>query len=110
MPGQVRVKWGGYTFFFGVAEKMENALLTTHTESKIIILDFRAVPFIDMTGLETLEEIIEKYEERGIQVYLVYANNRVTNKFKKVDILKRVAHHKVFEKLEDVLLQIKSEK
>lgn len=94
-------------FFFGVAKKLENALLVTNTESKNIILDFRDVPFIDMTGLETLEEIIEKYVKRNSQVYLVYANNRLSKKFKNLGLLNRVVQNRVFEKIEDVLSQIK---
>lgn len=92
--------------FFCVAEKMENALFITHTEPKIIILRFKDVPFIDMTGLETLDEILEKYQKHRIQVYLCEANQKVSHKIKVTGALKRVAQRRVFEKLEDVLSHI----
>ena len=61
-------------FFFGVAEKIEHALATTHTDPKVIIFRLKAVPFMDMTGLETFHELIEHYHKRGVEVYLCEAN------------------------------------
>ena len=90
-----------------VAEKMERALLATHTAPKVMILRFKYVPFIDMTGLETLDEILEKYQKNSVQVYLCEANEKVSNKLKNVGILKWVVQQCVFETLDDVLLQIK---
>lgn len=94
-------------FFFGVAQKMENALLVTHSEPKIIILDFKNVPFMDMTGLGTLEEILEKYQKRNITVYFIAANTTVTQKFKKVGMLEKIGERHVFAALGDVLSAIK---
>ena len=93
-------------FFFGVAEKIENALMITHTEPKIIVIRFREVPFIDITGLATLEEILNKYREKNVCVYLCEANHKVVNKLRKMGILNLVSNNSVFEKLEDALLQI----
>ncbi|OGT45806.1 MAG: sodium-independent anion transporter [Gammaproteobacteria bacterium RIFCSPHIGHO2_12_FULL_38_11] len=94
-------------FFFGVAEKIEKALMVTHTEPKIIIIRFKEVPFIDVTGLETLEEILKKYQEKGVCIYLCEANPKVRYKLKKMGILKFASNNCIFEKLEDTLLQIK---
>lgn len=94
-------------FFFGVAEKMERALLVTHTAPKIMILRFKYVPFIDMTGLETLDEILEKYQKNGVHVYLCEANEKVSNKLKNVGVLKWVVQQCVFKTLDDALIQIK---
>ncbi|OGZ62870.1 MAG: sodium-independent anion transporter, partial [Candidatus Spechtbacteria bacterium RIFCSPLOWO2_02_FULL_38_8] len=90
-------------FFFGVAQKLENALMVSHTEPKVIVLRLKEVPFMDMTGLETLEEILEKYHAHGIIIYLCEANAKVTHKLANVGVLKWVAQNRVFEKLEQVL-------
>jgi len=96
-------------FFFGVAEKLENALMITHTEPKVIILRLKEVPFMDMTGLETLEEVLEKYRENGITIYLCEANPTVAHKLANVGILKFIAQNKVFETLEAVLAILQKE-
>lgn len=83
-------------FFFGAAEKIEHALATTHTDPKIIIFRLKNVPFIDMTGLETFNELIEHYHKRGVEVYLCEANPKVTRKLTNTGILHWVAENKVF--------------
>lgn len=93
-------------FFFGVAQKVENALLVTNSEPNNIILDFRHVPFIDMTGLETLEEVIEKYNNKSVRVYLTQANKKIIRKFEKTGILKHVVEHKVFVDINEALKQV----
>lgn len=90
-------------FFFGVAEKFENALLVTHTEPKTIIFQMQDVPFIDMTGLETLEEVLEKYHHHGVTTYLCEANPVVSQKIAKAGILKWVAGQRVFENINQII-------
>lgn len=90
-------------FFFGVAQKLENALLASHTEPKIIVLRLKDVPFIDMTGLETLEEILEKYRQNGVMIYLCEANPKVAHKMANVGMLKLVTENRIFDSLASVL-------
>jgi sulfate permease, SulP family len=91
-------------FFFGAAEKIERALAITHTDPKAVIFRLRNVPFIDMTGLGTFDEIIQHYGERGIRVYLCEANARVTRKLTQIGLLRRVVSEKVFHSLEEIPL------
>lgn len=74
-------------FFFGAVENFERALSQTHADPKVLILRLKRVPFIDMTGLLTLEEVIGKLETRGIAVILSEANERVRGKLDKAGIL-----------------------
>lgn len=90
-------------FFFGAAEKIEHALATTHTDPKRIIFRLKDVPFMDMTGLETFEELIEHYHQRGVEVYLCEANLNVIRKLTKVGILQWVAGKQVFKRFTDIL-------
>ena len=41
-------------FFFGAVENFERALAGTHTDSQHLIIRLKWVPFIDITGLQTL--------------------------------------------------------
>lgn len=88
--------------FFGVAEKMEQALMASHTEPKTIIFRLKNVPFMDITGLETFSEIIEKYHARGIAVYLCEANEKVLHKLVHMGILKWVANNRVYDCLDEI--------
>src|SRR3990167_2716077 len=90
-------------FFFGAAEKIEHALAITHTDPKVIILRLKEVPFMDMTGLETLHEIMDQYAERGVKAYLCEANDRVMRKLKDADLMASAAGGRVYDSLVDIL-------
>jgi SulP family sulfate permease len=90
-------------FFFGVAEKMERALGAINADPKIIIFRLKEVPFMDMTGLETFEELIEKYHQRGVKVYLCEANANVGRKLTNIGMLRLVVGERVFSTLTDAL-------
>lgn len=90
-------------FFFGVAEKIEQALANTHTDPKTIIFRLKAVPFMDMTGLETFQEIIHQYQKRGVRIYLCEANLRVAKKLANVGVLQHIEGHQLFNTLVEVL-------
>ncbi|WP_461211593.1 sodium-independent anion transporter, partial [Desulfocurvus sp. DL9XJH121] len=47
----------------------------------------RHVPFMDITGLQTLQEVIEQLQRRGIEVRLCEANARVLGKLRKAGVL-----------------------
>ena len=53
-------------FFFGAAENFERALASTRTDPRVLIVRLGWVPFIDETGLQTLEEVVTDLRRRGI--------------------------------------------
>ncbi len=89
--------------FFGVAEKMEHALEVTHTDAKNIIFCLEEVPFIDMTGLETFLEILEKFHKRQVNIYLCGANPRVTYKLTRIGALRWISQEKIFSSISEIL-------
>jgi SulP family sulfate permease len=66
--------------FFAAVDNLERALLATHTDPGTLILRLRAMPFIDATGIEAVEEAIDALRARNIRVYLCEANPRVLEK------------------------------
>jgi len=74
-------------FFFGAVENFERALAQTHTDPKVLIIRLKRVPFMDITGLQTLEEVIQKLEKRGVLVLLCEANDRVRGKLERAGIV-----------------------
>jgi SulP family sulfate permease len=73
--------------FFGAVENLERALLSTHTDPKTLVIRLRLVPFMDITGIQTLENVIVKLARRGIQVVICEANSRVRHKLEKAGVL-----------------------
>jgi len=74
-------------FFFGAVETFERALASTHTDPEVVILRLRWVPFMDITGLQTLEEVVRDLQRRKVRVMITGANERVTAKLDKAGLL-----------------------
>ncbi|HEY0286131.1 MAG TPA: SulP family inorganic anion transporter [Pseudomonas sp.] len=73
--------------FFGAAETFERVLEQTHTDPGILIIRLRRVPFMDITGLQTLLEVIEQLRKRNIVVKLCEANEKVLGKLERAGVL-----------------------
>jgi SulP family sulfate permease len=89
--------------FFGAVENFERALATTHTDPQVLIIRLRWVPFIDITGLQTLEEVIHDLHKRGVRVMLTGANARVETKLEKAGIVELVGRANLFSSLKEAL-------
>lgn len=84
-------------FFFGAVENFERALASTHTDPHVLIIRLLRVPFIDITGLQTLEEVILDLHKRKVRVRLTEANSRIQYKLKKAGIIDLVGAENVFD-------------
>ena len=73
--------------FFGAVENFERALVQTQADPKILIIRLRRVPFMDITGIQVLEEVIHKLRLRGIRVMLCEANERVLAKLQRAGVI-----------------------
>ncbi|CRL52205.1 SulP family inorganic anion transporter [Pseudomonas sp. SIMBA_041] len=76
--------------FFGAAETFERVLAQTHTDPRLLIIRLKRVPFMDITGLQVLEEVIQQLHKRNIVVKLCEANAKVLNKLDRVGILQEI--------------------
>jgi len=77
-------------FFFGAAESFERALASTHTDPQVLIIRMKWVPFMDITGLQTLEEVIRDLQRRKVRVMLTGANERVEGKLRRAGLLELI--------------------
>ena len=64
-------------FFFGAMEKFETTLADINTQPRAVVLRMRWVPYIDITGILTLERVISGLQKRGIRVIVTGANEQV---------------------------------
>lgn len=83
-------------FFFGAVENFERALAKTSTDPRMLIIRLKRVPFIDITGLQTLEEVIVDLHKRGVGVILSEGNPRVLAKLTKAGIVDLVGQDHYF--------------
>lgn len=77
-------------FFFGAVENFQRALQSTHTDPKVLIIRLHRVPFMDMTGLQTLDEVISSLQKRGVVVILCEANSAVAAKLNRSGVTSTV--------------------
>jgi SulP family sulfate permease len=66
------------------------------------------VPFIDITGLQTLEEVVRDLQRRKVRVMLTGANERVTAKLEKAGILALLGRDNFCSDLPHALSQLRS--
>ncbi|MEI2564804.1 SulP family inorganic anion transporter [Vibrio metoecus] len=90
-------------FFFAAAETFERVMSSIQETPHILILRLKWVPFMDITGIQTLEEIIQSFHKRGIKVLISGANPRVSQKLIKAGIVNLVGKNNVFPVFEGAL-------
>lgn len=73
--------------FFGAVESFERALLQTHSDPEMLIIRLGHVPFMDATGLQTVDEVVRKLKNRHVQVLICEANERVGQKLRNAGIV-----------------------
>ncbi len=76
-------------FFFGAVENLERALAQTHADPRCIIIRLNRVPFMDITGIQALEEATQNLERRGVRVLLCDARPNVVRKLVRAGLARR---------------------
>lgn len=82
-------------FFFGVANKFEEAEQQVTRKPKILIIRLRRVPFIDSTGLNNLRNFIRRSQKSGIKVVLSGPVKSVYDSLEKAGIFRMVGEENV---------------
>ncbi|MDH4226035.1 MAG: SulP family inorganic anion transporter [Deltaproteobacteria bacterium] len=103
LPAQVAIFAIEGPFFFGAVENFERALALTHTDPQTLIIRLKWVPFMDITGLQTLEEAVSQFQRRGVRVMLSGANPRVAGKLEKAGIIARIGKENFFKAFQEAL-------
>jgi sulfate permease, SulP family len=90
-------------FFFGAAEKLERALAHVQRRTTTLILRMGQVPFVDATGILTLEEIITDFARHGAAVILAEVRPNVRYKLERGGVIAHVGQDNVTDTLEQAL-------
>lgn len=87
LPRSVAVYSIDGPFFFGAAENFEQVMAQLHDDVRVVVLRMKRVPFIDVTGILTLREIIRQFHRGGTRVVLCEVNALVTEKLRRTGVL-----------------------
>lgn len=82
--------------FFGAVDQLEGALSQTDAKPRFVVIRLLRVPFMDITGLQALQEAIGDLEHRGVRVLLCEACPRVMRKLVRVGLIRREAPPRYF--------------
>ena len=92
--------------FFGAVENFERALVQTQADPKTLIIRLRRVPFMDITGIQVLEEVMQKLRRRGIRVMLCEANERVLAKLQRAGVINEGSAEDYVDHLIDAIKKV----
>lgn len=84
-------------FFFGAVENFERALANTRTDPRRLVIRLKRVPFMDITGIQTLEEVLQKFVRRGVVVVLCEANWSVKKKLLKAGTIQKLGRQNYYD-------------
>ncbi len=90
-------------FFFAAAEAFDRVMTSIQKTPKILIIRLRWVPFMDITGLQALEEIIKNFQNKNVTVLISGANARVSQKLIRAGIVQLVGEQNVYKQFDDAL-------
>lgn len=93
-------------FFFGAVENFERTLASTGTDPEVLIIRLRWVPFMDITGLQTLEEVVRGLQRRKVRVMMTGANDRVSAKLRRAGIVDLIGEENFCVNLEQALSRL----
>lgn len=82
-------------FFFGVANKFEEAEQQVTRKPKVLIIRLRRVPFIDSTGLNNLRNFVRRTQKSGIKVILSGPVKSVYDSLERAGMFKMVGEGNV---------------
>ena len=89
------------SLFFGTASSLE-LRLEKIKDSKKIIIDCKNVSFLDISAIFTLEEIIEKFKSKDLEIILVL-NYRHKKKILSVDTANLFKKIRIYHNLDDAI-------
>ena len=76
--------------FFGAAEKLERTLAHIQRPATTLILRMSQVPFVDVTGISALDQIITDFLKHDATVLLSEVRPNVLHKLKRAGLLRRL--------------------
>lgn len=89
--------------FFGVVDKLKDALADLEKNPKVFILRMRFVPSIDASGLHAIKEFYHKCKRQGIQLVISGVNPQPILAFKNAGLYQLVGSENIHDHIDKAL-------
>lgn len=89
--------------FFGIAEKLVDALTNMEVTPKAFILRLRLVPMIDAAGLHAIDTVCERLKSRGSTLILSGVNKNVNKYIHKTGIHTKIGEENIYDHIDKAL-------
>lgn len=101
-PDMLLVTMSG-AMFFGAAKKLKGILNFQRDQYKVLIMRMDRVISLDATALFTLEEIVDKFQRRGVTVIMADLQEQPLKTLKRAKILQRLGAENIAPDLESAM-------
>ena len=105
IPDGVKVFQISGPMFFGAAYKFKESLAVVDKPPKVIVVRMRYVPFIDATGLHTLEDVFATFRRQGTAFVLSGVQPDTLEAMRKSGLLAKIGKGNVAPTFDDALLR-----
>ncbi len=92
-------------YALGKLRKIVERKSSTDGGLKMVILNFSGVNYMDMTGLEALEEYTHELEARGVDVYVMYVHRVTYHVMKRADAFSHIHEIHNIDELKEKVAQ-----
>ncbi len=92
-------------FFFGAAEKMQDALARVGTLPRVLILRMHLVPSMDATALNALESVVERIHAKGGVVVLSGTHRQPLQMLQKAGFIDRIGRANICAHFDHALVR-----
>ena len=106
LPASVLVYRIDGPFFFGAAEKLESTVERAQLHVGTVVIRLGRVPFMDATGMQTLSEIIERFQRRGIRVLLCEIQEPLSRALSRAGILALIGPENTCTDMQEVAKRV----
>jgi len=89
LPDDIMIYQIDGPLFYGAVEAFEQALSDTGGAPAVLVIRLGRVPFIDATGLRTLENLVDAQRAKQGRVVLAEANERVRRKLQRMGLAEK---------------------
>jgi len=100
-PGTVVFTMEG-PFFFGAAERMENALEAVQGHAGMLVLRMERVPFIDATGLQSLWDLLDNCRRHKTRLVISGAQKSVYDEMMASGLVGQLGKENVIEHVQQI--------
>lgn len=95
-------------FFFAAIEPFEMAMDELAADPQNLIIRLDDAPYMDLSGLEAMEDAIERLHDRGVRVIICDANDRIRVKLEKVGIVDLIGEQNMPNSFEEALALVRA--